>query len=295
MPTVMQERPVKNNKAKLRKKRNLKDEPLTLPTKKNIPPSDLSESVIMIYGRKGIGKTSLAAMFEKSLTFMFERGRRNLEIMQVPQKKEARLDWKRFIDYVELFLDSDFETGVIDTIDRAYITCYQYVCNEYGIKTPENYASPYTVWDSIGGEFDSVLSLIQESDKGLILLSHEKARPLITKIAGLRREDEENTFRYERLEPSCKPAAFRFIQEICDFVLYYGFAEEYRCITVRSPNDVAWTSCGMSDRFLDPDGNPINTFKVGTSPTEAYESLCRANNNELYDIDYIPPRKKVRS
>ena len=293
MPEVAVEQPVRKTR-RTREKPRVERVKLSLPTTKNVPPSNLHESVVMIYGRKGIGKTSLAAQFDNSLVFMFERGRRNLEIMQIPQKGEKPLDWKTFIDYIELFLESDFNTCVIDTIDRAYIACYQYVCAEYGIKTPENYASPYTVWDSIATEFETVLSLIQESDKGLIFLSHEKVRPLTTKIKGLRREDDENTFSYERLEPSCKPAAFRFIQEICDFVLYYGFNEEYRCITVRSPNDVAWTSCGMSDRFNDPDGNPVNTFKVGTSPEEAYQTLNKANSNEVYDIDYVPPRKRSK-
>ena len=291
MATVVKEIP--NVKKKKRRAAKPKAEKLSLPTAKNEPPKELHESVLLIYGRKGIGKTSLAAQFPKSLTFMFERGRRNLPIMQVPQKGEGRLDWSRFKDYLSMFLDSsEFDTAVIDTIDRAYIACYQYICGEYRIKTPEGYASPYTVWDSIASEFESVLSIIQESDKGLILLSHEKPRPLTTKIKGLRREDEENTFLYERLEPSCKPAAFRFIQEICDFVLYYGFMEEYRCITVRSPQDTAWTSCGMADRFIDPEGELINTFKVGKSAQEAYDTLCRANNNEVFDIDYIPKRKK---
>ena len=285
MVTTSKERPRRARKKA--KPEAVVREKLILPTEANVPPERLSDSVVMIYGRKGIGKSSLAAQFPNALTFMFERGRRNLPIMQLPKKGENKLTWAKFVDYVELFLESDFKTAVIDTIDRAYLCCYEHVCKQAGVNTPDEHQASYTIWDNIAGEFESVLSMIQDSDKGLVLLSHEKARPLIAKIKGLRREDEDSTFVYERLEPSCKPAAFRYIQEICDFVFYYGFADEFRCLTVRSPNDIAWTSCGMSDTFLDPDGKPVSTFKVGTSADEAYLNLNASYNNELFDVDHI--------
>lgn len=266
---------------------------LVLPSESNIPPDRLSESVIMLYGRKGIGKTSLASQFEDALIFMFERGRRNLSVRQVPQKNEPRLDWDRFVSYVELFIKSDeYSTAVIDTIDRCYICCYEAVCKRNGIASPDQSANGYAIWDEIAAEFEAVLCMLQESGKGLVMLSHEKARPLVTKVKGLKREDEDAGFKYERIEPSCKPAAFRFIQEICDYVFYYSYKDEYRTITVRSPNDVAWTSCGLANKFYDPDGKPLNVFKVGNTPETAFESLIKAYNNELYDFDYIPTSKK---
>lgn len=268
-----------------------------LPTERNVPPSDLSESIILIYGQKGIGKTSLAAQFHNSLAFMFERGRRNLSIFQVPQKGEPKLTWETFLEYVEAFLDSDdFSSAIIDTIDGAYMACFAHVCEEHGVSDPSEYQQGYKLWDEIATTFAAPFSIIQESGKGLVLLSHDKTRPLMTKKKGLKRDelDDESTVAFERLEPTCKPAAFRFIQEICDFVFYYGYRDGYRAITVRSPHNIHWVSCGVPDRFLDPDGNTIETFKVGNSPEEAYSALLAAYNNGVRDIDYIAPANPTK-
>lgn len=281
MATIIKDKPVKSK---------VEREAVSLPSNPITPPETLSESVITIYGRKGIGKTSLAAMFPGSLVCMFERGRRNLAIHQVPEKMGEHLDWNMFKDYVELFIESDkFQTLVIDTIDRAYDKCLEQVCKDSGCKHPSDKNDWGKTWGEVRDEFDAVLGLIQDSGKGLIFISHETAKPLTRNIPALQREDSETVFEYRRMEPSCSKQAFEIIEEICDFVLYYSFVDEYRTITVRSPNDIAWTSCGM-ERFLDPDGAQVRSFKVGSSAEEAYSMLLRGYNGELRDMNYVPPR-----
>ena len=266
---------------------------LILPTEKNSPPKRLEDSIITIYGRKGIGKTSLASQFQNSLTFMFESGRRNLRIMMVPEEGGPKLDWNTFLEYVGLAIESDrVSTLVVDTVDRAYDACLTEVCRRAGCKHPQDKNDWGKTWGEVKAEFAAVLQTIQDSGKGLILLSHETPKALTKSTTGFRREDSEKTFQYERMEPTCSKQAFEIIQEICDYVFYYGFREEFRSITVRSPNDLVWTSCGLADQFLDPDGNPLKCFKVGSSPEEAYANLVAAHRNEVFDIDYIPPRKK---
>lgn len=265
---------------------------LSLPSQENVPPSNISESIVFLYGRKGIGKTSLASQFSKSLTFMFERGRRNLPIRMVPQPQDPKLDWQLFLDYVDLALQDDsVETLVVDTIDRAYEQCMFYVCKRAGCKHPNDKNDYGKTWQEVKIEFDATLGMIQDSGKGLVLISHETAKPLTKTSRRLEREDAESICQYDRMEPTCSKQAFETVQEICDYVLYYGYTDEFRTITVRSPNDTCWTSCGISDTFLDPDGNPIQTFRVGNDPREAYKSLISAHQNELYDINYKPPKK----
>lgn len=265
---------------------------LALPTQENRPPTELKDSIVTIYGRKGIGKTSLAAQFPKSLVFMFERGRRNLPILMVPTKDEGPLNWQRMLDYINLATESDeIDTLVFDTIDRCYDACLEHVCRLAGCTHPQDKNDWGKTWTAIKTEFSNVMGAIQDTGKGVIFISHEKPKPLAKTSKGLRREDSEATMQYERMEPTCSNQAFEVIQEICDFVLYYGYTDEFRTITVRSPNDIVWTSCGIGDTFLDPDGNPVRTFKVGTNPKDAYDSLIKAYNNELYDIEYVPPRK----
>jgi hypothetical protein len=266
---------------------------LSLPSQENQPPQELSDSIVAIYGRKGIGKTSLAAQFPNSLTFMFERGRRNLPIRMVPKKDEGPLDWERTLGYVELALESDeIQTLVFDTVDRAYDRCLEYVCKRLGCKHPNDKNDYGKTWNEVKAEFAALIGVVQDSGKGVVLLSHEAPKPLTKSVKGLRREDSESVFQYERMEPTCSKQAFETIQEVCDFVFYYGFTEEYRTLTVRSPNDCYWTSCGVGDTFLNPDGSPINTFKVGNNPKDAYKSLIDAHANRLQDMEYVPPKGK---
>lgn len=245
----------------------------------------------MVYGRKGIGKSTLASGSPDSLTAMFERGRRNLEILMVPQEGEPKLYWEAFKGYVNLFIESDLKTLSVDTVDRAYDACMAWVCRENGCTHPNDQNDFGKTWGMIKREFDDLFGLIHESGKGLIFVSHETPKPLVKTTKGLRREDS-TVSTLERMEPSCSKQAFEVIQEICDYVFYYGYRDEHRCITVRSPNDLAWTSCGISNSFLDPNGNPINTFKVG-SAENAYQSLVDAHANKLYDYDYEEPKKEI--
>jgi len=301
MPKVKKVRSKKRRSTK-KKKGKAKSEAstLALPIEDNIPPEELADAISLIYGRKAIGKTTLANKFESPLTFMFERARRNLKIRQVPKykqgdKKRKTLGWEEFLEYVELFINSDdYQTAVIDTIDRCYITCFDYVCHNAGVKDPSETKDSYLIWQSIDAEFNAVLSLLQESGKGIILLSHERVELINTKIKSLRREGAEEEQKMGRWEPSCKPAAKRAVQEICDYVFYYCFVDNKRCLYVRSPTEIAWCACGYDGHFLDPNGEQIDKFELGNTPDSAYESLIAAHNNELYDLDYIPPRRSKK-
>jgi len=63
---------------------------------------------------------------------------------------------------------------------------------------------------------------------------------------------------------------------------------------VRSPHEIAWCACGYDGHFLDPNGEQIDKFELGDTPDAAYKSLISAHNNELYDLDYEPPRKSKK-
>ncbi len=260
---------------------------LTLPTEDNIPPDQLSDSALLLYGRKAIGKTTLASQFPGSLTFMLERGRRNLRIRQVSPK-----GWEQFLEYKDLFIESeDYQHAIMDTIDKLYLFCFNYICYNAGIKHPDQSSKSYEVWDAIESEFTEAIYELQASGKGLIFLSHEKAKPLVVRTKPLRRDDDEEEEKIARMEPSCRPAGIRVVQEICDYVFYYCFVRNQRVMCVRSPNEYAWTACGLDDHFLDPEGNPIQRFLVGSSPVSSYQSLLDAYDNKLYDMDYTPPKK----
>lgn len=274
---------------------------LSLPQEANVPPSSLSESVLFFYGRKSIGKTTLATNFEGSFTFMFERGRRNLKIRMVPKPNESELDWEIFLEYLELALaDKSIKTIVIDTIDRMYECVFEYICKQAKCKHPNDKNDYGATWTEIKTTFEAVIAMIHQSGKGVILLSHEKPKPLIKLTKGLKRSSDDAdaaATALARMEPSCSGQAFDVIQEMCDFVLYLSYVGEDRACTVRSPSDYCWTACGVEDVFCDPKGNPINAFKLGNTPALAFKALNDAYNNKLYDINYeepveVPMRRK---
>lgn len=256
-----------------------------LPDSSNVPPDSLDQFISTIFGRKNIGKSSLAAEFPGNITLMFERGRKNLSIYQITD-----LDWETARQARDEIIETGkFQRVTLDTVDRAYDACFDWVCSINGIKHPDNHASPWMIWKEITGEFTDFIDSFRQADIGITFVSHEKIKPLVTKAKGLKREggsEETSTVKADRIEPSCSGQPWGIIQEICDYVFYYGFHEGFRAITVRSPDDIVWTACGMGDStFLDPNGKPIKTFRVGKSSKEAYQTLLKAFDNQIYDAD----------
>lgn len=256
---------------------------ILLPDTFNDPPVVLEDSVIMMHGEKAVGKTSLFSQFPDSYTFMFERLRKNLKIRQVSPE-----DWEQFKEYAEAFIKSKYRFAIIDTLDACYLMCYAWVCKQHNVTNPEASSSPYIIWDAIAEEFGGLLVLIKESGKGLGFISHTKARPMTQKRAGLARDELEEVETLNRLEPTCKPAAFRLVQEIADFVFYYGWKDGKRAITVRDPYNVHWVACGIEERFCDPKGKPINSFYVGSPASQAFKDLVDAYHNKKHDTDWSP-------
>ena len=268
------------------------DDGYELPVDFNKPPENLHESILFFYGRKSIGKTTLANMFEKALTFMFERGRRNLKIRMLPKPGMPELTWADFLGYVEKAIaDPSVQTIVIDTIDRAYDACVNYVCERAGCSHPNDKKDYGKTWKAVKDEFDGIIFMIKQSGKGVILLSHEKPKTLVRMTKELQRENaeeegEESENEFSRMEPSCSNQAFEVVQEMCDFVFYLSWINGKRAATVRSPNETAWTACGIDDVFMDPKGRPINSFELGNKPHLAYEAMLKAHKNKLYDINH---------
>lgn len=286
-----------------------------LPTSENEPPEELGDSVIGLYGRKGIGKSTLASKLskdgKKTLCCMMEKGRRNLRILQVSPNT-----YEEAVGYRDEFLGSDkYGMFVADTADRLHEMAMAYVCEEAGIKSilkASNNERP-SLYQEVSACFGGFFWPIMEEQKGLVIISHEQTRELENrKIKALKnrmylaqQDDEDDdddasdkeTGRIERIQPSCSPSAFREIEQICNFVFYYGYMGRERCITVRDPGDYVWVSSGDDEHFLDPDGNQIFSFAVAGTPDGAYEDLIAAFNNEKRDINYKPPRrvkKKVK-
>ncbi len=251
---------------------------LSLPTKPNEPPSDLFDYGIFIYGEKGIGKTSLAAQFPDALVFQWEPRRRNVRVLQVPEPGKPELDWESFCEYQELVLaERKIRTVVIDTIDRAYDACLDYVCQKRGVTHPNQMNDYGETWALVKKEFEDVMNRFLFSDKAVVWISHARYRVVPGRLG----------VEVEQLVPTCKPAAWAYVRAVCDFAFAYTWFEYQRVLYVRG-GELIWTGCGTSEHFLQPSkkgmeraGEPYNAIPMGNSPQESYKNLVGAFQNKV--------------
>jgi len=256
---------------------------LTLPTELNEPSDDLLDYFALIFGRKNVGKSTFGASYTDALNFQMERGRKNLPIRMVPPKGEKPLTFKTFKEYLRLFCDDkELRVAVIDTIDAAYELTYNYVLSQYGdVATPQQTGDGPGVWNEIKNTFDDLIAMVQDAGKSIVFISHEKAKD---------HTNADGTV-LERIEPSCSQQAIGVVQRYCDFVFHYDWVCNDRVMTIRSTDNIVWTSCGRNDMFLDPDGEPLKRIKIPDDPEAGYETLEKAFLGELRDYDWQPPKQ----
>ncbi len=251
------------NKKKKSKPVN-EDNDLSLPgiDELNEPPKSFLEYCTVIYGTKGIGKTTLcSSLSEKALVLMLEPRRRNLNIrmkqlrpVSVSQIENGELDcWQYFKDLVELCQQDDsVDLIVIDTIDKLYEACLNSVCAREGIEHPGGLNDFGAAWSAVKMEFTTFLdSILYESSLGVIFTSHAKETDI-----------EINTEKATRYYgPSCSGAAEAYLKAAADFAFFYGRHGEDRALHFRW-NQSIWTACGVADRFLAPDGRKLAAIKI---------------------------------
>lgn len=266
------------------------DDAIQLP-ERNVPPTDFLDFPTCIYGEKGIGKTSLAAQFPGAMVFMFERGRRNLPIFQIPRKGERPLDWARFKEYMDLIAEDDtVQTPVIDTIDRAYELCYEWVCGKFGVKSPEEAGKNKSgVWNAIREEAESCFNALIDIKGRVVFVSHARTQDIEQRLGA-----EAVT----KVVPTASPMVWKYIQTCVDMVFYYGYRNGRRALAVRGHESMS-ASVGPTNCFLDPDGNPVNTIYIeGTTPKQrspeyAFDQVLAGFDNQLYDVDTEDAKKKA--
>jgi len=245
---------------------------ISLPTEPLVPPNDLTAYTVMVYGEKGIGKTSLCAQFPDMTVTMWEPRRRNLRIKQIPQEGEQRLNWKRFKSYVPLLVEQNTPVS-IDTVDRAYAACLQDHCKEQGVASPFGLDDWGALWHDIKVDFEKTMNELLYSDTFVVFVSHGRYREVKT----LTSEPD-----FEMVIPTAPNAAWEYIRAVADLVIYYGFVGERRSMTVRG-DSMVWAACGLEDRFQAPDGDSIVTIDAGRSAKTAYKNLMDAFDNKLLD------------
>lgn len=226
-----------------------------LPTSKTPGEIDLRSAIVLLYGREGIGKTTLAAQFNDPFLILTEPGAKKLDAY-----KESATSWAEIEGWVKAVLASDrFRTVVVDTADVAYEWCEGVVCRRLGIDDPgdEGYAKG---WKACRKEFARVFQPLINSGRGVVFVSHETEKQL------KRRGGKEET----RILPSVGKSAQRVIVPPADLVIYYGADEDGRYLQLE-PDDMTFAKNRWAEEF---GGRSI--IRAGSSPAEAYANFLAA-------------------
>jgi hypothetical protein len=257
---------------------------LSLPTEPNEPPTGLIDYCAMIYSRKQWGKSTLFSQYPRCINFQFEPGRSGLKIMQVAPKT-----YDQTVDLLGKFIDSDrFDIVYMDTIDRFYDMLLREECltlSQGKYDHPGKFGKEgYAIWDFVKNKFEEMFVAILDSGKKFLLSSHDK------KVEQKDRDGAE----WSRVEPTCKPAAWKIAQSMCDFVFHGDFLNGERILTVRDLDNTTLASCNPDiDCFLDPTGKPLRRFKIPNDKKKCFQGLLDAFENKVYDYDYQPPKKPL--
>jgi hypothetical protein len=252
------------------------------PDQLNVPPDNFLEYTTLVYGTKGIGKTTLASTFPDSVVIMTEPLRKNLAIRQVslhvntvPQIMEKAEDsWEVFKEIIlEAHEDPTVSLLAIDTIDRMYEACLNHHCVQAKVLHPGGLNDYGQLWSLIKDDFETTLNTIRIMGMGLLLLSHAKETEIELVTGG-------KTTMYG---PSCSAAATRYIKGACDYAFFLGYHGKKRALHLRGDENI-WTACGPANRFVSPQGNPIELLEMPTDISKGFQTLQDGFNNQLFDL-----------
>ena len=215
---VQTKKPKRAKKDKPRKEGKRK---LKLPKKPKEIDSDLSNYILLLYGREKIGKTVTGAQFPEAIFFATEPGTKGLEIFEFNHEDGGVKDWEVFRTGVDLLERSKrFKTVVIDTVDRAYDMCLDWVCENLNIEYPghddagkEDFGKSRR---AVKQEFLKQIHRIVQSGRGVVFISHSKE----TEIKPRSGE------KYTRIFPTMGNQARAVVEALVDLFFYCEYAKD---------------------------------------------------------------------
>jgi hypothetical protein len=261
---------------------------LTLPTQKNNPIVSLNRSSWLIYGKKLIGKTELAARFGRALVISFEPGASELEIynVDIPIGSKTFPGWNHFVKYVDL-LEKDklnaipkFETAVIDTGFEGYNRALEYVCWKEGWSYPSEGKDRGVGWKKVGDEFRHQLIRLEQLGMGIVIVCHDK----------MIEQETRSGQKFDMVVPKLSAQADDFFRATIQNIGYYHYRGGERYLTIRG-SDYIVAGVRSSNHFRTVSGEPIYSIPMGNSPDEAYENFVRAFNNDQ-EISFFDETKR---
>ena len=174
--------------------------------------------LILIYGRDGIGKSSLAGQFPTPLFIGPEDGTSFLDVARV----EGICDWKTFILSVDDVIASidkiEFETIVIDSLDWVEPLIHDYICKKYKVdnlaQAAKGYGAGYKESFDMQVELKNKLKIINQK-KNVVLIAHSQVKSFNDPVT------ESSYDRYElKLHESNSVSPRALWREFVDAILF---------------------------------------------------------------------------
>jgi len=270
---VEKKRPSKSAKSKGGKRKFAKPAPPPeLPDEKKEAITDLLQYTLLLYGREKIGKSTFLSSYPDTLFLTTEPGTKGLEIFEYNHESGGCKNWKLLKAAVDLLEKTDrFKTVVIDTVDRAYDMCMEYICREkLGIDHPSEEAYGKG-WAAVRSEFMTTVHRILQTGRGLCFTSH--AKEVSIKPQG----GEE----YTRITPTMSGQARGVVEALVDLFFYVEYIRSSAGTTERviitEGDEVIWAGA----REI---GAPLPRF-IPLTKEGGFEILQAAFNGEDVGLD----------
>lgn len=239
----------------------------TLPTATSAPRTTFADLTWLIYGEKGIGKTSTAARFPDALCVPFEPGTKFLEIARLPVVTR----WEEFIHVLKQLSEPGhkYSTAVVDPGNKAYDVCMAYVCRREGVTHPNDRKDYGKTWGMVAAEFQAAHAMLSSADVSMVILAHAKTIELETFSGQV----------FSRVVPVMSGATEEYYAGIVDMIGYYHYHQRARYLQIRG-DDFVMAKCRPERHFITKGGEPVVRIPMGKSSTEGFENIQRAFENE---------------
>lgn len=240
---------------KPKKKLELSDLLPSAPTKPEIDPA--MQRIFLIAPPK-FGKSTWCNSFPDPIFLCTERGHDSIESSRIqidrwdwledeaPDQISERMKKDKqgvrhmsFVDALSLLKGSDkFGTIIIDTLDKLYLMCTDYICAKKQIEHPsdEGYAK---AWHAIRDEFIRAILTLHNINRGVIYISHVKYRDIENTRKGSKITQAEAT-----IPNTCRA----IIEPEVDIILHGGFepdkeSDKHQRVWRCEPSD-SFRECG---------------------------------------------------
>jgi hypothetical protein len=253
---------------------------MSLPTKPKAVETDPSQYLLLVYGREKIGKTTFFASFPEAVFFFCEPGGKGLPVYSMGDKNCLE-DWAEFKAGVKVLQENPgkFRTVVVDTVDRAYDMCLDWVCKQLGIPHPGEDSSGRQdygkSWRAVKQEFLSEIYKVVKSGRGVGFTSHAKDEAATTRSGST----------FTRIYPSMSNQARSVIEALVDFYFYAeymtGREGEIRRVLVTQGDELIWAG----HRKIGGSGSGLPRF-LPLTEEGGYNLLHRAFKGE--DVGISP-------